>query len=422
MRNGKYTETARLGKAGFNMTMYFPALLRWLKFCTCRVLRISLLGITRERSFTRQHFCPVLLSFLLFANLLAFARSSAVAVEFNSAKITGTIVCLRLNPQGAALATNLSSFNGVYQEGKFLVDISPDATEDEIEESAGWNGQLLYLIQRWPDARGKALPRTNSLGYKEPTIFSRYATHSTAALLMALADSSAVFALTNTSLPILLGSARLYPEEKNQRILNFTALGDWRVRTICPAFTVEKDGKLLPLDSSVYSSGFLRWTFSAHVSSVNTSDIIITFEYERFRPKPKAQKPSSADDLIKDWQVEGTLRMEKSSVEVSNFLPAITEKSLPVWDFSSRMEYASAAGNFDRDYLFEYSVTNGSWEASEHNAIKGAAVTELGVQIIAERQRKYSSLRWVYYGLVVVIILAFPLLMTLKRRNKTNSE
>jgi hypothetical protein len=232
---------------------------------------------------------------------------------------------------------------------------------------------------------------------------------------MALADIRPVAMLTNgIGPPILLGSIRQYPEEKSRFILDFSGFGSWNVRAICPGLSVGKDYKLSPLDADVYLGGFPRWTFSSEASSLDASNMLLSFEYERFKPKYKVQKPTRSDDVIKDWHIEGTVRFEYGESGVSNIFPTIREASLPVWDFRGRKAYTQAGGGYDRDYLFQFVTTNQSWTDQERVAIKGEAVTELGVHAIAEKKQRFAIFRWLFFPLAAVVF-ALPLLFALKR-------
>jgi hypothetical protein len=330
-----------------------------------------------------------------------------------SGKIDGQITDFRLNPAGVALATNRLAFSGIYRDGCFRVDITPIAAEDDIQESAAWES-CLYLVQRFPSEPGKGLPRDKSIGYIEPTIFSRYSTHATAALLMALADHNAVVALTNAGgHPILLGTIRQYPEEASAFSLNYSSFGNWSASAVCPGLVVGRDNKLTPLDSPVYADGFLRWRFRTEVTDRSDVALATRFVYERFRPKYAAQKPTGRDDLIKDRHIEGNLRLEYSAVDVPSFRPEITEPSLMVLDFRGRRDFVKASGNYEKDYCVQHILTNQSWSLDDRDAIKSIGRMELGIQVMAERRERYASYRWVFF-VGFAVVSAFLLLIALK--------
>ena len=88
--------------------------------------------------------------------------------------ISGEVVDVRMSTSHHGF-TNKLSISGHLDNGLFLIDLTPTKSEDDIAESAGWDGELLYLITRFPDFPGKWLPRDKSLGYVEPNVFSRYA-------------------------------------------------------------------------------------------------------------------------------------------------------------------------------------------------------------------------------------------------------
>jgi len=340
-----------------------------------------------------------------------YVRAASLAGE-----IKGQIVDYRLNPDGKPLVTNLSSFSGLYKNGRFFVDVKPDATEDDFQESVGWTAETLYLIQRFPETPRKGLPRDKSLGVMEPTIFSRYATHATAALLMMLGDSNSVAVLTDASRPpILLGTLRVFSEEKNRYNLDYVGMGHWTVEAVCPPLRIESDNKETPLDSPVYSNGFRRWRFNSRVTEKSDTGMLISFVYERFRPKYKVQKPTAPDDLITDRRVEGNARMQYKDVNISDFRPDIGEASLIVWDFRGRKEFVQARGDWNKDYLVQHVLTNRSWGDAELAGVKRAAVTELGIKVMAEKEKHYASFRWLFY-VAAAAVFALPLFLALKRR------
>ena len=148
----------------------------------------------------------ILLTSLLLPNL-GFS-----GVPDGSWSISGKVIDLQIFGAGLK-ASNTLSLTGYCSNGRFAVDLVPIKTLDEIAESAGWDGNDLFLIQRWPKSKG--LPRTKSIGYIEPTVFARYATPALTPVLGAFADSNELSRLESGSEIAILDTWREYPEESN---------------------------------------------------------------------------------------------------------------------------------------------------------------------------------------------------------------
>lgn len=331
--------------------------------------------------------------------------------------ITGQIYDIRFITIPPMCITNILSVSGVLDNGRFIVDVDPVMTKDEIAESVAWD-DALYLIQRYPEEPGKGLPRDRSLGYIEPTIFSRYATPPSQALLMALADAHAAAALTNPATPVVLSDIRTYPEEESRYTLNYSAFGHWSAEAICPGFAVQKDSTRTPL-ADVYKDGFLRWRFRSEVASRSANAMVIHLIYERFLPKHQQQRPVHRDDTIKTALVVGELRLDSAPIPPTQFRPPIKEASLTVLDFRGRKDFVQATGNYNRDYCIEHVLTNRLWDIDERDAIKRIGTTQLAVQILAKKHEKQAVVRRIFYGAVVA---GFAFLLVALWRNAKKQQ
>lgn len=348
--------------------------------------------------------------------LILAGGMQSLSAEPISGTFTGEIKYMRLGEHDKPIVTNIFSVSGVINDSQFRVDVYPVQTEDDIEEHAGWDSNTLYLLQRFPEEHGKGLPRSKSLAYMEPTVFSRYATHPTAALCMALADSNAVAMLTNPEAPpILLGTVRIYPEEKSHYILDYRGFADWSVKAICPGYSVGGDYKLRPLEPTVYENGFPRWRFSVEMPEKTANSCAIHFLYERFTPKYIQQSPTNSDDVSKVSNIEGNLRIVFSQPTDFDYHPKIVESSLTVIDLRGRKDFIQTAGSYDKDYMVHQVVTDKTWNIDERNAVKGVARTQIGIQAIIERQRRYSHFRWLFY-FIAAVVFACPLIFAVKWR------
>ena len=183
----------------------------------------------------------VLLTTLLLSNL-GFG-----GVPDGSWSISGKIIDLRISSQGLR-ASNTLSLTGHCSNGCFVIDLVPIKTQDEIAESAGWDGNDLFLIQRWPKSKG--LPRTKSLGFIEPTVFSCYATPALTSVLSAFADSNQLSRLKSGSEIVILNTWRDYPEESNTFTVGYLPLRGIQVTAQCPGLKIEKTGMVPSKDSS----------------------------------------------------------------------------------------------------------------------------------------------------------------------------
>ena len=191
-------------------------------------------------------------------------------------RISGTVTDIRFNMSGTA-RTNTLSVGGACQSDQFLVTVTPINTEDEIAETVGWDGHKLRLIQRYPETPGKGLARDQILGYVEPTVFSRYATHSTAGVLLAFADGKSLTYLQALEEPIILGDLRAFPEEDNKYDVKISPDGSVNIVALSPGREVTPSGDV-PVTG--FMDGFRRWVFASKlVPLAGQRDFQLLFEY-----------------------------------------------------------------------------------------------------------------------------------------------
>jgi len=264
--------------------------------------------------------------------------------------MSGNIVDVRLSSSGSQF-TNTLSLTGHYDNGHFLIDLMPVKTEDEIAESAGWDGESLYLIQRFPDFPGKGEPRDKSLGFVEPSVFSRYATHALTSVLLALTSSNALAGLETGQDVVVLGGERKYPEENNAYKVSYLSSGDVEIEALCPGHEIGPMGTV-PIEG--FDGGFTRWTHKSNLTGISgTNDPgVLLVEYKRFMPlKGK---------LVRGRVVTGKILFRPEDRAVSEFRPIITEDNLSVMDYSCRSQlFPVNKGLMDQNYL--YRLTNHLW-------------------------------------------------------------
>jgi hypothetical protein len=258
--------------------------------------------------------------------------------------MSGKVIDLRISSQGLQ-ASNTLSLSGHCSNGRFLIDLVPIKTQDDIAESAGWDGSDLFLIKRQPDIEGL---RTNSTGFVEPTIFSRYATPALTSVLSAFADSNDLSRLESGSQVVILHIRREYPEERNTYTVEHLPLGGIHITAHCPGLKIDNiTGKMLPIEG--FEHGFTRWTFTSNLKGANT----LVTEYDRFDPEQ--------GKLVQIRKVIGEIVLEKEDAGPSSFQPAVPENSLTVFDYSQRQALSRfyKAGLFDQNHI--YTLTNHLW-------------------------------------------------------------
>lgn len=235
--------------------------------------------------------------------------------------------------------------------GHFLVEVMPINAEDDIAESAAWDGENLYLIQRWHDARRMGLPRDKSLGFVEPNVFSRWATEALVSVLIAFADSNALTHLQDGQFPVNLGPRRLYPEENNTYTVRRLESGLVEIEAHCPGLELGSTD-LIPIFG--FDKGFLRWKHSSNLGSVSGAkgSIEEVVNYDRFAPM-KGQ-------LIQERKVTARILFDSEPEKPLVFRPTITESSLTVLDYSARVElFPYTKGIID--WFHQYELTNRIW-------------------------------------------------------------
>jgi hypothetical protein len=283
---------------------------------------------------------------LLWSALLPLTGKAALPE--GTWKISGDVVDLGIEERGTT--KNTLSFTGHYDNGRFLLDLTPIKSLDNIAESVGWDGESLYLIQRFPDMPG-GQKRDRSLARIEPTVFSRYATDALISLLLGFADSNALEQLEGGKDIYILGEERKYPEEDNVFTVRHTA-NAVEIEATCPARKVELDGTTTPIKG--FADHFTRWTHTSDLGPiVGTSHAKFHAEYKRFAP--------SNGKLFMGRHVKSEIVFDREEKTVTNFRPEIPETNLMVLDYSCRpMMYPLSRGLVDQDY--RYTLTNHVWD------------------------------------------------------------
>jgi hypothetical protein len=253
---------------------------------------------------------------LLLANLLL--TSSGLA-----SILTGS---WQMSKAGPAFTNNLS-VNGYYNNGRFLIDLTPIKTEDNIAESVGWDGNGLYLIQRFPESpSGKE--RNKALGYIEPSVFSRYATPALTSVLAAFADSNELSRLESGNEVVILDTWRKYPEESNTYTARYLPAGGIEITASSPGQRIEPTGRLAPIVG--FENGFTRWTYKSvlNQSAGQHDERTLQTEYNRYDPEQ--------GKLIKMRDVKSDILFSPDGKSITDFRPKIPENRLTVWDYSQR--------------------------------------------------------------------------------------
>ena len=270
--------------------------------------------------------------------------------------LSGNLEDLRLSG-GQIRVTNRFTLDGHYDHERFLVNLTPQGSEDNVAESAGWDGELFYLIAHYPNYSaadaGKALrdlPRTESLGKVEPTVFSRYATPGLASVLLAFAGTNALERLQSGNDIFILNGQRRYPEENNTfKVKRGPSSLD--LEAICHGGEERGPAGFVPIQG--FAAGFTRWTYHADLNLRDPSNGVISVRYRRFHP--------SKGKLLLETQVTGQIQLRPDRNPVSVFRPAITESSLLVDDYGCRpMLFPHNKGIVDQCCI--YPLTNHVWD------------------------------------------------------------
>jgi len=353
---------------------------------------------------------------------LAFPLSGVAWEDKGAWNVTGNIVDIRSTLQGLHF-TNTLTVTGYYDDGRFSLEIIPIKTDDEIAESAAWDGERLRLIQRYPETPKKGLPRDQSLAYVERSIFSRYATHPTLAVMLALADTNSLNYLVTGQEPIILAGSRAYPEEQNTYKLLFPGNGGMSIEALCPGREISEAGES-PIPG--FKDGFLRWKFALETpqrSDDGMSELVLWFDYSRFIP--------SGSKLFEYRRVQGALTLHKASQAVAQFKPLITESRLRVLDYSRRKEfYPFTKGLTDSAYGYE--LASQTWDFDEGIIDAWASEVKSGwelkgvpnnVEETSYVAPNYAEKRRIAFWALLIIFLSLPLIIwQIKRKHKPEQE
>ena len=286
--------------------------------------------------------------------------------------LSGNIEDLRLSG-GQIWATNCFTFDGHYDNGRFLVDMIPHGSMDNVAESAGWDGELFYLVQHYPKYSSadvgkelRDLPRTESLGKIEPTVFSRYATPGLDSVLLAFADTNALDRLQSGKDIFILNGLRRYPEENNTfKVKRGPSSLD--IEAICHGGEERGPAGFVPIQG--FAEGFTRWTYHADLNLRDPSNGVISMQYLRFHP--------SKGKLLLETKVTGQIQLGPDPNPVSLFRPAMSESSLLVDDYGGRpMLFPLNKGIVDQCFI--YRLTNHVWDFDRSViATRFAAIREM---------------------------------------------
>ncbi|HEY0548024.1 MAG TPA: hypothetical protein VGF13_00400 [Verrucomicrobiae bacterium] len=321
--------------------------------------------------------------------------------------ISGHISDVR-STTGNMSVTNLFSVSGYYDHRRFLVETIPTHAEDEIQENAGWDLELFRLIQRFPKLPRKGLPRDQSGGIVEPSLFSQRATPALAGLLLALADTNALAYLQSGREPIIMGGQRSYPEERNTFIVEFTAPEAVKIQALTPGFQVTSRGED-PLKG--FEKGFTRWTFSSRYTALpETNGFAVLFEYERFFP--------NVGKLVRFRRATGNLLLTPGTQIPADFKPPVLEPRLEVTDASGRVELFPWTKGV-ADSTFRYILTNRAWDFDQKIVAAHVAEVKNAFAVKPELQREIARAtqpvnvpsykkRQVFVIILVIILVAFP--------------
>lgn len=269
--------------------------------------------------------------------------------------MTGEIADVILSSRGPSL-TNTYSITGHCDDGNFLLDLTPAKSSADVAESAGWDGELLCLIQRWSNPQKwsngpqTSLLRTNSLAYVEPSVFSRYASFALQPILVAFADSNLLSNLEKGQIPAILGNMRVYPEENNIYAVRRLSSGYTEIEAFSPGLKLGTTN-LVPIPG--FERGFTRWTHRSIFTASNTTNVTLSVEYNRFSP--------INGKLVQNRTVTAQISFCTTNQEKSSFRPIITENSIVVQDCSSRYEILPWTKGAV-EWICQYEFTNKNWD------------------------------------------------------------
>lgn len=254
---------------------------------------------------------------------------------------------------GGSETKNRLSLKGHYAGGKFLIDLVPISTQDNIAESVGWDGGFLRLIQRFPSTPGGRF-RDSSVGFVEPSVFSRYASDALTSVLLAFAGSNSIEQLTEGNDFVVLGVDRLYPEEDNTYEIKHVGKLGIEMAALCPAEKVTRAGRT-PIAG--FENRFLRWSFrSTFIDWTATNSGLLEVEYKRFKPLE-----GSKGRLLCVRHVSGKIIFQKDPFQIAAFHPNISEDDLRVLDYSYRHELFPLSKGIS-DQCYPYVLTNHAWD------------------------------------------------------------
>lgn len=273
--------------------------------------------------------------------------------------LTGEVQDVRITLEGNRITNNLS-FTGVWADEKFLLDVTPIKTEDDVAESVGWDGVKFRMIQRYPSERGIGKPRDGALARVESSVFSHYATPPTTALLLALAGKGALTYLQSGQEAVIFGAERICPEEENKYTVQYDNEGGVTITAMTPGRMFDGNTEELLPD---FKDGFTRWVFACRAPGLRTGksdaeNIYLTVDYRRFIPE--------STKLFMFRHVTGKIYATQAlSHKVSaDFRPEIREASLRVWDHSTRRELFPLLKGIV-DYQYGYKLTERNWSFDE---------------------------------------------------------
>jgi hypothetical protein len=239
-------------------------------------------------------------------------------------RLSGNVEDVRIS-SGVSAKTNSYSFEGHYSGRNVLINMTPHGAEDDIAESVGKDGDLIYLIQRYAKPGMKDAPRTESLAVVEPTVFSRYASHALASVLMAFATTNDLDCLASGTDIFILGNLRRYPEENNTFAIKRRPNGI-DIEATCYGGEERGRDRMMPIQG--FDSGFKRWAYKSKISMSDPTHGVISVQYERFYPHK--------GHLILDRRVIGEILLSPENEAISSFKPKIQEDRLVVHDYRFR--------------------------------------------------------------------------------------
>ncbi len=296
---------------------------------------------------------PMTVKLLLGGLLLIFCKDIAqAALPLGNWDVNGKILDLRrseFDGTNVVFYTNSLSLIGYTDGLKFLINIDPVQTEDEIAECAGWDGEFLRFIQRYPNTPGKGMARDQALGYVEPSVFSRYATAALTGVLLSFANDEALNRITSGGELVILGNERRFPEENNTFRVRRIEPNKVEIEATCPGVEISPSGliKIPGLDG-----GFVRWTHKVSFVT-NETGVSVNIDYKRYgviQGRP-----------VLDRIVVADLNMRLGSESLKDFRPLIGENSLRVRDYSGRPSlFPYSKGIMDQNCV--YSLTNHAWD------------------------------------------------------------